>query len=195
MAYELVQPPLTAKFREMSRAELLAYFNWFIQQMPLRRLTLEAAVNDTAGYEAWRADLSEESLDMLGVWFARQVETRQRTPEELARIEESLAFPIEVSDRELTSRTFSLAMDIGMYLFEMMRKQFPALSWGQHLRKTKRTLHVDHGQPVLAGFGVLSFNAVRLMTTLSYGIASGEQAGERLPEMYKIWASMVTAGA
>jgi len=43
----------------------------------------------------------------------RQVEIRRRTAEEADVIKAALPFPIPVPDKELTNKTFSLAVDIG----------------------------------------------------------------------------------
>jgi len=55
---------------------------------------------------------------------------------------DSLPFPIEISDWDLTTKTFSLAVDVGMYL---SGKRF-----------------IDYGQPAIGGFGKVAFNPVRL---------------------------------
>jgi hypothetical protein len=60
------------------------------------------------------ADRSPESLERLGDWFAGNVETRTKTGEEIEAIKAKLTFPIDVPGEQLTNRTFSLAMDIGL---------------------------------------------------------------------------------
>jgi hypothetical protein len=36
MAYQIIQPPFTLKFREMSKAELRDYYRWFHDCIPVR---------------------------------------------------------------------------------------------------------------------------------------------------------------
>lgn len=98
----------------MPKKELRAYFKWFMDQMPIRLIELTHAVQGTPGFENWYPDFTPESLDLLGVWFAQVVETRPRTAQEMEGLRGDSAFPIEFPTKNLTNRTFSLAMDIGM---------------------------------------------------------------------------------
>src|SRR5581483_3859057 len=96
MSYAVIQPPFTLRFREMPKNELKAYFDWFLNQIPSRVEELEDEVKTTSNFENWRADKSPDSLGSLGEWFARQVETRERTAEEIAKISSASSFPIAV---------------------------------------------------------------------------------------------------
>ena len=109
----------------MSKKELRDYFRWFMEIMPDRIRELTAVVHQTPGFEAWQADKTPSSLDMLGEWLAGQVEERPRTLEEIQEINSRLSFPIDISEKELTNRTFSLAMDVGMYVSQVFLKNHP----------------------------------------------------------------------
>ena len=50
---------------------------------------------------------------------------------------------------------------------------------------------MDYGQPVLAGFGVVVFNPVRMMVTHAYGIASSIRADKSLRDIYDFWVQMI----
>ena len=78
-------------------------------------------------------NFTPESLNALGEWFATQIETRPRTQEEIDAFNAQTPFPIEHSGTELTNRTFSLAMDIGMYLNQVFLRNHPSLKWDQPL--------------------------------------------------------------
>lgn len=188
MTYNIIQPPFTLRFREMSKADLQAYFDWFLAQIPLRLPIMEASVKETPGFEYWVADFSPESLRSLGEWYAAQVETRPRTERELAEIKEKLSFPVPISDQELTNKTFSLALDIAMYFSEVLKRNFPALRWDQIL-KNKR--NADYGRPVLTGFGSVPLNPVSIMIVLAYGFAKKTKSGARLFDLYEYWSSRV----
>jgi hypothetical protein len=108
---------------------------------------------------------------------------------------------IDLADWELTDRTFSLAMDVGMYLSMVIRAAVPALRWEQNIRaKTS----VDYGQPVLKGVGRVPLNAVHIMAVLAYGVARKREGGPyvvenedrdysgRLRELYDIWFKTLT---
>lgn len=192
MNYPTVQPPFTLAFREMSKNELKAYNEWFHKVMPERIQVLTAAVKSTSGYEHWAADMSPESLEVLGDWFLAQVETRQRSQAEIQGIQNRSEFPINVSGDELTNKTFSLAMDVGMYMSQVFLKNRHSLQWSQPFGNKK---FIDYGQPVLTGFGAVPFNPVRMMVTLAYGLVSGSKTGKSLRELYTIWSNLAIAAA
>src|SRR6266536_3870626 len=185
MPYATIQPPFTLKFREMSKQELKDYFRWFFEVLPERNGVLAEAVQRTPGFESWQPDQTPSSLDKLGEWFATQVEARKRTQEERQEITSHSAYPIEIPEDELTNRTFSLAMDVGMYLSQVLQKSHPSLRWKQTLNDKK---FADYGQPVLMGFGPAPLNPVRIAVTLAYGLISKKQSGKRLRELYDYWS-------
>ena len=127
-------------------------------------------------------------MNTLGLWFAGQVETRTRTQVEIQKIRAQQQFPTDVPNDELTNRTFSLAMDIGMYLGQVLLKNHPALRWEQPLGSKQ---FVDYGQPSLSGFGRVTLNPVGIVVTLAYGIVSGKRRGDGLREIFNIWSKMV----
>lgn len=103
MAYSIIQPPFTLQFREMSKPDLQAYFDWFLNQIPVRLPIFESFIQETSGFGSWSTDFTVDSLKMLGAWYADQVETRSRSQDELDEIKQKLSFPIPVSEQELTN--------------------------------------------------------------------------------------------
>lgn len=190
MSYSIIQPPFTLVFRDMSKKELEDYNNWFHKVMPERIQILIAAVKSTRGFEYWKSDCSPESLEGLGDWFLAQAETRPRTQEEIDEIQNRSSFPINVPSEDLTNRTFSLAMDIGMYVSQVFLKNRPSLQWSQPLGNKK---FVDYGQSVLISFGAAPFNPVRMMVTLAYGLVCKSKSGKSLRELYDIWSNLAAA--
>jgi hypothetical protein len=171
----------------MSADELKGYCKWFLEIIPSRRLELERAVSSSAEVEIWKADFSVGSIENLGFWLSRQVETRSRTFEEIDQIKERTAFNLDVSGEELTNRTFSLAIDAGMYLGETLRHHYSHLEWDQPLNDKK---FADFGQLVLLGFGRATLNPVRIAVTFCYGVATGKQTGNRFAEVYGYWSGL-----
>lgn len=189
MKYQIIQPPFTLKFREMSKEELKEYYQWFMAVMPNRIAQLGKIINATHKYEEWRADYTKESLCDLGNWFKEEVKTRERTVEELEKIEASLIFPIEINKEELTNKTFSLVIDIGMYFGQVMLHTVPETQWIHILKGSSK--HIDYGQPVVRGIGKLAFNPVQIMLTAAYGIASKTPGKGNLLEIYNIWRNIL----
>lgn len=188
MPYIIISPPFTLQFTEMSKAELKAYFDWFLSQIPIRLSILESYVKETPGFESWSANFTAASLKALGEWYAGQVKTRPRNQDELEEIKQNLSFPVPVSDDELTNKTFSLAIDVAMYFSEVLKRNFSSLHWDLIL-KDKR--YADYGQPVLIGFGNVPLNPVSIMVVFAYGIAKKSKTGVRLFELYDYWSSRV----
>jgi hypothetical protein len=176
----------------MSKQELRDYFRWFFDVLPTRIRELADAVRETTGFETWQPDETPASLDALGNWFASQAQTRQRTQQERQAIASRSTYPIEIPNEELTNRTFSLAMDIGMYLSQVLLKNHPSLQWEQPLGNKK---FIDYGQPVLVGFGAVPFNPVRMLVTLAYGLVIKKETEKGLRELYDIWSKMVRTKA
>jgi len=173
----------------MSKAELKDYFNWFLAVISERIAELESAVRKTPGFSTWKADYTPDSLGPLGNWFATQVETRPKTSEEI-QDKHKLPFPEMVADEELTDRTISLAMDIGMYLGKTLQNNYGHLEWIQFLDNKR---FIDHGQPVLVGFGKVPMNSFRIVTGLTRSIIDKRRTGERLRELYDYWAQRAAA--
>lgn len=188
MTYSILQPPFTLKFQEMSNGELIGYRQWFMSVLPERISGLEAEVRRSPSHAAWVADGSPESLQGLGDWFAGQVETRATTREEIDVVKAKLTFPVDVPGDQLTNRTFSLAMDIGMYFGQLVLKNLAGTKWDQPLQNKK---FADYGQPVIVGTGSVPLNPVRIVVMLAYGLASKKRSGHQLRELYDTWTKML----
>jgi len=158
----------------MQRKELARFFQWFMDIIPEREQELVQLVKATPDFEFWHPDHDPGSLDVLGHWFAGQIETINPSP-------------IDESGNKFTSRTYSLAMDVGIYLSQVLCKNYPMLKWVQPL-KHKR--FIDYGQPVLAHFGRTVLNPPRLALELAYGIARGISNGSDLRRTYNFWAEL-----
>lgn len=190
MTYPIIQPPFTLKFDEMSKRELHDYRAWFMDVMPVRIKVLEDVVRTTPGFESWRGDCSPESLNALGEWFADQVATRPRTAEEMAEMkaqrgELAVKMGLTLEDWELTNRTYSLAMDIGMYLGEVMRKTHSSLVWDQYLKNKRDS---DYGQVSIEGTRVVSMNTVSFLIGIAGSIVRKTKTGVALRQTYDIWS-------
>src|SRR5437667_4482805 len=155
MTYSVINPPFTMKFDEMSKGELKEYFRWFQSSQNQRIQELTEAVRDTPGFESWQPDLTPQSLELLGQWLSTNVATRARTREERDQLSSGSRYPIEVPAVELTNQTFSIAMDMGMYLAKVMVSNHPGITWEQPFGSKR---FIDYGQPVLVPFAPGPFN-------------------------------------
>ncbi len=183
MTYSIIRPPFDLAFESASKKTLREYATWFHSVAPTRIAELTNAVKTTPGYEDWEPTGAPESLERLGRWFEGQVETRKRRPEEIAELEATLSFPIDVPQDELTNRTFSLAVDIGMYFGRVVLENLQGTRWDQPLSNKR---FVDYGQPVIMGFGTVPLNPVRVLVTTAYRVSKKKPAD--LSGLYAIWA-------
>ena len=182
--YNLIQPPFSLRFDEMSKTELVSYNTWFHRILPERTLELTNAIRSTDQYTHWTATFTPDSLRVSGEWFEGQVGTRPRTSEEASSIKP--IFRTDPStDTELDNRTFSLAVDIGMYFGQVVLLNIPGTSWAQPLNNKK---FADYGQPVIMGFGTIPLNPIRVIIMTAYAISRGKRAN--LNGLFDTWAKL-----
>jgi hypothetical protein len=190
MTYAIIQPPFELTFKERSKEDLKNYWEWFHSALPERITELTRAVNRTPGFHAWKSDATPESLGLLGEWFRGQVETTQETMEESEEVKARLTFLAGLSEEELTIKTFSLAVDVGMYFGQVILKNVPGTRWDQPVRNKN---FADYGQPVIMGCGTVPLNPVRIAVTLAYAFAANEQPANRLRALYDVWSAKSTS--
>jgi hypothetical protein len=182
--YNEIKLPVKGKFSESPKTELRDYYRWFHEVTPLRVAELAGTVQSSPGSAGWLPNHTPKSLNSLGDWFATQVQTRQRTPDERQEISSWVGAP----EWELTNRTFSVAIDTGMYLGTTLTRNHPSLRWDQPFGSKK---YINYGQPVLVGFaGDVEMNPVQIVTTLAYALASNNMS-KNLRMLYDIWSKMV----
>jgi hypothetical protein len=192
MEYQIIQPQVRLDFQVMTRKEANDYFRWFMEQIPTRMEILTRAVRSTRGYENWQTDFTVNSLDKLGQWFCEQVETRDRTTQEKEDIYSKAPAwfrNVNVESWELSNQTFSLAVDIGMYLGSMIEKNHEGIKW---IMVTRPKNDVDYQQPVLVGKSNLVLNPVRIVIVYAYSIPDKTRGPEGLREIYQIWTHVLT---
>ncbi|MCL6591882.1 MAG: hypothetical protein K6U80_18270 [Firmicutes bacterium] len=176
------------QFRNITKKEAEKYFEWFLEQIPIRIKVLQEAVNSTPGYEDWKADYSPESLVTLGKWFKQVVTTRKRSEEEIEEIYKRSPEwfrTVKISENDLSPETYSLCFDVGMYLAKVFETNLKGLGW-KLITAPKKS--VDIHQPVLAGFGALQFNPVMMMSVQAFKVINGKYSDYSLKELYEIWA-------
>jgi hypothetical protein len=167
---------------------LIDDFHWFLEHIPSRINILTQAVRSSPDYAGWINDFTPTTLDGLGQWFYEHVETRMRTEDEINGIyahSPGRFRNIEIPKYELTNQTFSLAIDVGMYLSWVMEKNVPGLHWKLITRSTN---NVYYQQPVLVGRSKLVFCPIHLIVTYAYGVSDHSKGPEVLREIYETWA-------
>jgi hypothetical protein len=185
-------PPISKHPRQLSKSEARRFFDWFMEQIPIRTDQLLRLVTSHEGHSSWTLDFSVDSLDALGSWYAENVETRPRTETEIDAIYSSAPAwfrQVEVEEWELTDRTFSFAYDVGVYFGEVLRRSIDGVEWAL---KTNAPSSVDYHLPILRQSGSLDCCPLHLMTVYAYGIARGSRGPERLRQLYDVWHGLLS---
>ncbi len=165
---------------EIDKVKLKEYFNWYRNQMPERIGHLESFVNESEGFENWRADCSPESLMALGEWYANQIST---VKSEVVDFQKG-HYSYNLVRRVFSDKTYSLIHDLSMYLSCVFFKNYPQLVLKQELGSKNS---IDYGYPVISGFGKVNFNPVRMLDTLTYRLLDHPTDTTRLFGLYEIW--------
>ena len=185
MAYEILNPPFALNFREMSKSQLKAYFAWYQEKIPGRIDVLQQLVRESGRYPQWTADKSPASIAQLGEWFAGEIESVPNTPNGRSRFSANRPSFQIATDGELAPKTLSIAVDIGIYLSQVLMSEIRSLRWAQNLTAK---FDIDYGQPVLVEFRAAPFNPSRMLITLAYGILQGSRTKGDLEKLYHFWA-------
>ncbi|HKV39313.1 MAG TPA: hypothetical protein VJX67_08875 [Blastocatellia bacterium] len=183
MSYKEIRVPFERNLRDMSKEELKRYFRWFIDVIPERINELARAVRSTSGFEEWQPDYTPASLDALGEWFAGEAELRQLNVKEIQTHRDHLPWWIEAPTEDLTSRTSSLGIDVGIYLSQVLLGNHPSIRWEQPMGSKK---YAEYGWPVLTGLSGLHFNPMRIGDVIARKFA--RKANKQLRDVYDIWA-------
>lgn len=186
MIYQYANPPFSLKFRDMTKNELHEYYIWYVENTPIRINILNNYIDSLKGNKFWKADYTPESLVNLGTWFNSEIETKNRTADELTEIQNSLKFEVEVDQVIPTERTYSIAYDIGMYFSQVLIKNNPSLELKLLLGSKK---NISYGQPVVSGFThKQTFNPHYMMIMQTLRLIE-EKNDLCLFNLYKYWTS------
>lgn len=188
--YMLFIPPMELDFANWSRKTARSYFDWFLGQISERKDELARLVSRLS--PGCRLDDSPDSLRCLGEVFVSEVRTRPSTQEEIAQQGEALTprlrEVVETEVWELTDRTLSLCLDVGIYFAEVLHKEHPTLEWDLWTRKT-----VEYNRPVLVGFrGNVPLDAPGILVNIARRKVDGQHQVGELKRVFEHWSSMVS---
>jgi hypothetical protein len=187
MEYPGAVLPISSAHQDVPREELRRYFRWFVNNISARVAVLEAAVRSTPGFEAWRADDTRKSFELLGVWFASRIEVRRKTAEELIDERRRMGkfwHPDQPhSDVVVTDQVMCIAHDIGMYFGRSLGTQLE-LPWSQDWAPTS----VSYGDPILRGRrSRMSLSPAHILAVHAQKLAKGTDDARRLASLFDIW--------
>jgi hypothetical protein len=183
LAYEMFALPADLGGRlpsEMTPRQAQRYFAWFIEHIPDRLAELRNIVDGDL-------DLSPESLARVGEWFCSTMAWRRRTPDELRReaagwSKRSRDLGLPVEDLTLTEESFSICIDVGIYLGEVHRRHFPDARWALC---TKPKSDISYNQPRLEGLNPVPVDPINLTVSNGFEVARGRARPSMFVEAYQ----------
>lgn len=195
MDYPLMEPPFEVGSHEsLSKKKAQILFDWFINEIPQRISVLEEFTNGEVDF-----NYTPESLIDVYSWYLSQIEIYELSEEEigikLERLshypdfiyqdekERLLANPVEIGKVD-----YAIAMDIGIYYGETVRKNYPQVKWTYF---TKPKSHPFLNKPLLyfndADDDMISYERepIDMMFVLNQRIKRGEITDHSLYELYQ----------
>ena len=131
-------------FFELTPKQAKEYFLWYTSEIPNRIALLWEYIKQERP-EAEPFDYSPESLIPLWEWYETKIEQVPMTAKEIeSRVRmfpKYLESEIQKNTKKFTDETLSLALDISIYLGEVVVKNHPHLRWNYRTRP-KREISV-----------------------------------------------------
>jgi hypothetical protein len=184
--YEIIDNlPIDYQFSTKTKEELKLYGTWFNENKDKRIAYLIETVKSTQNFENWNADFTLDSLKQLGNWLNENIETTKLSEEEYKIKREKIADWVEVPDWDLSIRSRSIIVDIGIYFGEVFMHIYPNLKWQQYFSKSKRD--INNGHMVIPKFGKMELNPILVMLSVGWGIAKKEIQTNRIFDLFKVW--------
>ncbi|MCM3137594.1 hypothetical protein M3573_04820 [Bacillus safensis] len=195
MEYDLLEPPIKMEsFETLSKKEAKTHFEWFVEQIPDRIEVLKNVTNDEVDF-----NYTPESLIEVYSWYLSQIEIYELSEEDIGRELESLSrYPdfiyqdekerLLANPVEIGKVDYAIAMDIGIYYGETIRRNYPQVKWTYF---TKPKSHPFLNKPVLyfndADDDMISYERepIDMMFVLNQRIKRGEITDHSLYELYQ----------
>jgi len=136
--------PIDYQFSTKSKKELELYGEWFYKNKDKRIYELFKAVSSTVGFESWISDFTSNSLKELGTWLKQNVEIEKIPDDDYKKKRAEISDYMELKDWDLTNKTRSLLVDIGIYFGEVFIHTYSQLNWEQYFSTRKKDNDQGH---------------------------------------------------
>ena len=174
-------------FFELTPKQAKEYFKWYMAEIP-HRLTLlwNRIQQDCPELEPF--DYSPESLHFIWEWYEPKIQrvpmTAKEIEYEVRKFPKYLESQIRKNTQKFTDETLSLALDISIYLGEVVVKNHPYLRWNYRTRP-KRDFSVY--RPVIDGLNCkMTLWPSQVLFVLMIE-SSKERDKNRVYDMYRYW--------
>lgn len=193
LKYDILIPKLGKSIFKLNEEETAAYFEWFMEQVPVRVAYVSQVCAKELHIPVERMDCSPESLLILWKWFRKRAKTEPVILTEEEKKHPAYANGIFRNKRQLTMETEYIIRDVGMYLGETFRKNHPQIYW-TYYTKPKRSFFANH--PLLKGFIDMTtgapffaeFEPIHMAGIQARKILSKKSKDTDLFDIYTIWA-------
>lgn len=183
--YEIIKDlPIDYDFNSKTIEQLKLYKTWFLNNKENRIGQLIRIVKSTKGFQNWIADFSPNSLKGLGDWLAINIETEVLSKDEYESKRKETPEWIEIPNWDLSLKSRSLLVDIGIYFGEVFINNHTGMYWKQYYSKSK--IEVDNGHMVIQ-FKKDNMNPVWLLYILGLKLATKSESTNCLYNLFKRW--------
>lgn len=196
LTYDILIPKLGKSIFQLTEEEAAAYFEWYMEQVPQRVAYVSQVCAKELHISVDRMDCSPESLLLIWKWFRKRAKTEPVILSEEEKNHPAYANGMFRNKRQLTLETEYIIRDIGMYLGETFRKNYPQIYW-TYYTKPKRSFFVNH--PLLKGFvdtspgapREMEFEPIHMAGVQACKILSKKSRETDLFDLYTIWAQKI----
>jgi len=188
--YPLMDPPMGAvSYSEMTKKQAQEYFNWYVQEIPVRINILMGAIEASGVQNMEQFDLTSESLNPLWAWLKERIKTTPKSQEKMNELRNTLPSWIleDVSNWELDTGTLTLAVDVSLYFAEVFLRKYPHLQW-DFKSKPKSDAYLN--KPVVTGFKRGGLHPPTVVTNLCRSYVEGKQ-DKNLVSLFEVWSKFI----
>lgn len=184
--YQIVNDlPIDFEFSTKPKEELKLYGVWFKENKVKRIANLLESVKATENFENWNADFTQNSIIELGKWFKENTQTTKLSEQEFKAKRAQVPDYIELDDWDLSIKTRSIIVDIGIYFGEVFINKYSQLKWKQHFSKIKRD--VNNGHMIIPNFGKMELNPILVVLSVGWGFARKTKDENSLYDLFLVW--------
>lgn len=176
--------PIDYAFQSKTKDELKLYGTWFNENKEIRLNHLIEYVKSTPNYEHWNANFTSESLKQLGKWLKENIETEKIPQDEYDKKRAEIPSYIELNDWDLTIKTRSILVDVGIYFGETFIHTHVKYKWEQYFSKVKRD--VDNGH-IIIKLKTNDLNPIWIILNVGLGLAKEKKDENCLYNLFKVW--------
>ena len=177
-------------FFELTAKQAKQYFEWYMDEISHRITLLWNCMHQDCP-EIKEFDYSPESLIPVWEWYKTKIKqipkTQKEIEEDVSKFPKWIESEIRKESMKYATETLSFALDISIYLGEIVVRNYSHLQWGY---RTRPKNEFSANRPVILGLNGKRkyFNPSRITFVLMAKFGEGNQA-DSLYNLYRYWES------